>query len=377
VDSMTGGVVGKVADQISAIEKAIEDAVAGALGETQAKLALVITKAEVAIAQGVDTLPQPTQGVAKFVTSLIGASVELVRALPYGDFILVGTAVGLPIYLWYDKEFGGYSGKMGATKCLQLMSKGRAVLIDTRDERVRAREGIPKLRRRARQMAVAVPGEPLESELARLVRTPGQLELDIHAVRILGLKGLSEDMSIVVMGPSESNMIALARTLRRMGVRQPYVLDGGFRGWKGDKLEVLDGTTAYEGGTIRVIADDVEYVAEEARVLLSDPWRVAGIVGGLGASALLLYDWKSTLQFVGVLGIQLSIVKRLSEYNNSQEFIDDVVKAWRTARGVATAMSDATGKVAGATGKVVDVAGKAAEAVAKKGAAGTKGAEDA
>lgn len=52
------------------------------------------------------------------------------------------------------------------------------------------REGIPKLRRRARQMAVAVPGEPLESELARLVRTPGQLELDIHAVRILGLKGL-------------------------------------------------------------------------------------------------------------------------------------------------------------------------------------------
>lgn len=83
----------------------------------------------------------PLQGVAKFVTSLIGASVELVRALPYGDFILVGTAVGLPIYLWYDKEFGGYSGKMGATKCLQLMSKGRAVLIDTRDERVRARCG--------------------------------------------------------------------------------------------------------------------------------------------------------------------------------------------------------------------------------------------
>lgn len=73
------------------------------------------------------------------ITGPVGATVSAISELPFGNIFLFTLTVGVPGYNYYEARFGGYAGRMGAERTLDMMMKGRAVLIDTRDDVARSR----------------------------------------------------------------------------------------------------------------------------------------------------------------------------------------------------------------------------------------------
>ena len=49
-----------------------------------------------------------------------------------------------------------------------------------------------------------------------------------------------------------------------------------------------------------------------------DPVIAAGAVGGLGLGGVALIDWHFALQYVGILGAQLSLINWFTSYDSPQ-----------------------------------------------------------
>ncbi|KAJ9173983.1 hypothetical protein P3X46_017063 [Hevea brasiliensis] len=219
-------------------------------------------------------------------------------------FLLVGTSATLWIFYWVW-AYGGYSGDLSPQLTLDLLTgTENAVLIDVRPEVLRERDGIPDIRRTARfrYASVTLPG--VDEPLQKLLKGGNDIDNTLIAAVIQNLKAVQDRSKVIVMDADGISSKGIARSLRKLGVKRPYLVQGGFQSWvkQGLRIKELKPETA-----LTVLNEEAEAILED---LSPSPVQVLGYGVGSVAALYALLEWEKTLQLIGVVGLtQFSCMK--------------------------------------------------------------------
>lgn len=115
-------------------------------------------------------------------------------------------------------------------------------------------------------------------------------------------------------------------------------MGGGFKAWIEAELPVVE-ATEYDASTGALIGDELEAIASKAgevAATVSQPQVGLPLVGGTALAAVAALNYHTTLQFIGVLGVLLTITKKVTSYSSPREALDDVTG---TAAAVGKALS--------------------------------------
>lgn len=264
-------------------------------------------------------------------------SVGLDPSDPIVPFTLVlGTTSTLWAIFWVV-TYSGYAGDLSPKLAFELLSgKDDAVLIDVRPEDLRERDGIPDLRRAARFRYAHVSLPEVDGSLRKLMKSSKDLDDTLVAAVIRNLKNVRDSSKIIVMDADGSRAKGIARSLRKLGIKRPYVLHGGFQSWvkEGLRIKELKPET-----TITILSEEAEAILEK-----TTPVQLLGIGVGAIASLYALVEWETTLQLIGVIGLGQTIYRRVADYENSEDFWKDVGLLLSPVRVGAQAVSLVAGK---------------------------------
>uniref|UniRef100_I1NU92 Rhodanese domain-containing protein n=2 Tax=Oryza glaberrima TaxID=4538 RepID=I1NU92_ORYGL len=231
--------------------------------------------------------------------------------------VLLGgsTTIGLTYWLF---AYGGYSGDLSPESTLELLrNDDKAVLIDVRPEDLRVKDGIPDLRRAARSKYATAASPEIKGSVKRLLKGGRDVDDALLAVIIRNLKLVKGDSKVIIMDANGSRSKAIARLLKKLGVQRPYLVKGGFQSWaKNLRVKELKPETA-----LTVINEDAEEILEGIK---PTPTLVLGSLLGLSAAAYALLEWETTLQYIGVLSLGLTIYLRFSTYEGSEDLEQDL-----------------------------------------------------
>ncbi|KAK9287978.1 hypothetical protein L1049_016423 [Liquidambar formosana] len=250
-------------------------------------------------------------------------------------FLFLGTSATLWVFYW-RLMYGGYSGDLSPESTLELLAgKENVVLIDVRPE---ARDyGIPDLRRAARFRYANVTLPEFDGSVRKLLKSGRDLDDTLIAAVIRNLKIVRDRSKVIVMDLDGTRSKGIARSLRKLG--SPYLVQGGFRSWvkQGFRVKELKPET-----TLTILNEEAEAILEDIRLT---PMKVLGYGVGLIAASYALLEWEKTLQFIGIVGLGQTIYRRLSSYNDSKDFKQDVRLLLAPVRLGAQAFSWAAGKL--------------------------------
>lgn len=252
--------------------------------------------------------------------------------------VLLGgsTIIGISYWLF---AYGGYSGDLSPELTLELLkSDGKAVLIDVRPEDLRVKDGIPDLRRAARSKYASVASPEIKGPTKKLLKGGSEVDDALVAVVIRNLKLVKGDSKVIIMDANGTRSKSIARLLKKLGVQQPYLVKGGFQSWaKNLRVKELKPETA-----LTVINEDAEEILEGIK---PTPTLVFGSLLGLSAVTYALLEWETTLQYIGVLSLGLTIYLRFSTYEGSEDFLQDLKLLLSPVRVGAEAFSWAAKKL--------------------------------
>ena len=369
--SKVGGLTGSASDTLGSSASKLGDAAAGALGGAAKSAAPVLGGAAKAVGSGAGALgaglgaassaasqassaasSSAAQAAQQVTAATSGVASGLVSALPPEFADLVGLAekdsdvalalaaalAAAPLALSsLVAAARGYSGDVNAFVLDEKLAKDkRAFLVDTRAEAQRAADGVPDLRGAARARGAAVPVEPLDESTRR--RTKGSaraLELELAAKKVAVLT--KNDARVYVMGPDAG---ALARAVEALpGNRAAFVLSGGFEAWRGGGLRVR-ANGRYEKNALDVVGEKtsaaataftrrVSAAAGTAKTTLVEKEPLELLPLGLGAAgvAAAALNYHVTLQFLGVLGVELTLINKALAYDSPAAILEDVKDA--------------------------------------------------
>ncbi|KAF7039036.1 hypothetical protein CFC21_049108 [Triticum aestivum] len=252
--------------------------------------------------------------------------------------VLLGGSTTIGISYWLF-AYGGYSGDLSPESTLELLkSDGKAVLIDVRPEDLRVKDGIPDLRRAARSKYASVASPEIKGPTKKLLKGGSEVDDALVAVVIRNLKLVKGDSKVVIMDANGTRSKSIARLLKKLGVQQPYLVKGGFQSWaKNLRVKELKPETA-----LTVINEDAEEILEGIK---PTPTLVFGSLLGLSAATFALLEWETTLQYIGVLSLGLTIYLRFSSYEGSEDFLQDLKLLLSPVRVGAEAFSWAAKKL--------------------------------
>ncbi|XP_061943591.1 uncharacterized protein LOC133667900 isoform X2 [Populus nigra] len=316
-------------DRLTSFSSGLREATQTATGTSIDVLRVAITAVEESIAKGAsfvvysygpakDLLPPKIRGALNLseerVTQIlrpIGATFQQVYIAieglekrlgldpndPVVPFVLfLGTSATLWGFyrVWV---YGGYSGDLSPQLTLELLAgKEDAILIDVRPEVdivymkvLRERDGIPDLRRAARFRYAIVTLPEVDGPVRKLLKGGRDLDDILTAVVIRNLKAVQ----VIVMDVDGSRSKGIARSLRKLGVKRPYLVQGGFQSW------VKQGIQAKE------------LKPETVLTILNE---------GFAAASYALLEWEKTLQFIAIIGLS----QRVASYNGPEDFKQDV-----------------------------------------------------
>ncbi|EFH52781.1 predicted protein [Arabidopsis lyrata subsp. lyrata] len=262
-------------------------------------------------------------------------------------FLFVGTT-GTFWVLYRVWTYGGYAGDLSPKSTLDLLrSREKSVLIDVRPEALREKDGIPDLRRSARFRYSSVTLPEVDGAVKRLLKGGSEVDDILTAVIIKNLKI----------------------------VQRPYLVQGGFRSWVKEGLRVKEPKPET---TLTILNEEAEAILEDIN---PSPLQLVGVGVGFFAAlyalsgafnsfsfpllnshtrhntqvphfhlytymiALSLAEWEKTLQLIAVIGLGLTIYQRLSSYDDSEDFKQDVRLLLAPVRLGAQAFSWAAGKL--------------------------------
>uniref|UniRef100_A0ACD5WL57 Uncharacterized protein n=1 Tax=Avena sativa TaxID=4498 RepID=A0ACD5WL57_AVESA len=252
--------------------------------------------------------------------------------------VLLGgsTAIGISYWLF---AYGGYSGDLTPESTLELLKNdGKAVLIDVRPEDLRVRDGVPDLRRAARSKYASVASPEIEGPTRKLLKGGSDVDDALVAVVIRNLKLVKGDSKVIVMDANGTRSKSIARLLKKLGVQQPYLVKGGFQSWaKNLRVKELKPETA-----LTALNEDAEEILEGIK---PTPTFVVGSLLGLSVATYALLEWETTLQYIGVLSLGLTIYVRFSSYEGSEDFQQDLKLLLSPVRVGADALSWAAKKL--------------------------------
>ena len=264
-------------------------------------------------AAGDSVLSQVPPGVreqAIRVGDLLGESVKAYNRNPEGYSIVLGVALGVPLVLAYGAVYGGYNGVVKPAKAMEMLQGGDVVLVDVRRAEDRARDGVPLLKLAARGKGVALPFPELPTSVSRQVSDPRGLATEILGQQIRSISKLNPDTKVIVMDRKGELAKAVARACRAAGVRSAYVMGGGFNAYRLQDGLPVDGKSFYEDGPLAIAGDQVETLASGLRGAVGDRTSAAVALAGVAGVAFVGANLHEVLKYVGVLGIEATVVLR-------------------------------------------------------------------
>ncbi|KAM0926006.1 hypothetical protein ACQ4PT_003858 [Festuca glaucescens] len=248
--------------------------------------------------------------------------------------VLLGGSTTIGISYWLF-AYGGYSGDLTPESTLELLKNdGKAVLIDVRPEDLRVKDGIPDLRRAARSKYASVASPEINGPTKNLLKGGSDVDDALVAVVIRNLKLVKGDSKVIIMDANGTRSKSIARLLKK----QPYLVKGGFQSWaKNLRVKELKPETV-----LTALNEDAEEIFEGIK---PTPTFVVGSLLGLSAATYALLEWETTLQYIGVLSLGLTIYVRFSSYEGSEDFQQDLKLLFSPVRVGAEALSWAAKKL--------------------------------
>lgn len=236
--------------------------------------------------------------------------------VPFALFL--GTASTFWAFYW-ARTYSGYSGDLSPNATLELlMGREGAVLIDVRPEVLRESDGIPDLRRAARFRYSSISIPEVDGSLRKLLKGGRNVEDSLTAVVIRNLKMVQDRSKVIILDADGSRSKGIARSLRKVGIKKSYLVQGGFQSWvkQGLRIKELKPET-----TLTVLNEEAEAILEEIN---PSPLQLFASGVGLVAALYALVEWEKTLQFIGVIGLGQTIYRRIASYEDSEDFRQDL-----------------------------------------------------
>ncbi|CAH8342122.1 unnamed protein product [Eruca vesicaria subsp. sativa] len=286
---------------------------------------------------------RPLGAVLEQVYATIGGLERNIGLSPDDPIIHLVLFVGSTGTFWVLYRvwtYGGYAGDLSPKSTLELLtSREKPVLVDVRPEALREKDGIPDLRRGARFRYSSVTLPEVDGDVKRLLRGGKEVEDALAAVIIKNLKSVQDRSKVIVMDADGTRSKGIARALRKLGIKRPYLMLGGFRSWVKEGLRVKEPKPET---TLTILNEEAEAILEEIN---PSPLQVVGVGVGVLAGSYALFEWEKTLQLIAVIGLGLTIYQRLSSYDDSEDFKQDVRQLFVPVKLGAQAFSWAAGKL--------------------------------
>ena len=277
----------------------------------------------------------------------------------------------------------GYSGtKRPAFINEQLEKNSRAFLIDTRSAEDRKADGVPDLRKGARNRGAAVEVNELDAVTRRAAANPRAVELRIAGERVQKLT--KRGGQIYFMGPEAA---ALAKQVQSMGGgRKCFTVEGNFEAWRSVGLKIRR-SGSYEKNVLDAVGEGTADIARAgsqlvqtrvgtARTSVTSKYKSstaaekAAVLVGFVALAYAVTEYEKTLAFIGFMGLFWSLYNKAISYDSPQALFEDV----STALSPVTSIVGEAASVAGAS--AMDAASSAgAQALDKAKSSGTQAFE--
>lgn len=277
----------------------------------------------------------------------------------------------------------GYSGtKRPAFINEQLEKNSRAFLIDTRSAEDRKADGVPDLRKGARNRGAAVEVNELDAVTRRAAANPRAVELRIAGERVQKLT--KRGGQIYFMGPEAA---ALAKQVQSMGGgRKCFTVEGNFEAWRSVGLKIRR-SGSYEKNVLDAVGEGTSDIARAgsqfvqtrvgtARTSVTSKYKSstaaekAAVLVGFVALAYAVTEYEKTLAFIGFMGLFWSLYNKAISYDSPQALFEDV----STALSPVTSIVGEAASVAGAS--AMDAASSAgAQALDKAKSSGTQAFE--
>ena len=352
--SQAGGAIGSAAKGVGSVAGPALSGAAKVAGEGAGVVGQGLGQATKAVGGATSAVSGAVGGATSAVNSTLTSTVQsLESALPpeFQDVVaraqtdsdtavaLIGLTAAVPIGLVVlGAATRGYAGDKNPFVVEEQLKKDRrAFLIDTRSEDARRNDGVPDLRGKARGKGAAVEVATLPADERRVLSNPRLVELELAATKVKALtKGGAR---VYVLGPDAKD---LAKAITRLGGRRAFVVSGGFDAWRssGLKVGVKYAKSALEGlgeDTSEAASSFTQKVAGSVKTSITTKKPADAIVPllGLVAAAAAAYNYKTALEYAGVIGIELTILAKLLSYDSPWAFFEDVKE---TAAGVVGAV---------------------------------------
>ncbi|KAJ7980631.1 Calcium sensing receptor, chloroplastic [Quillaja saponaria] len=253
--------------------------------------------------------------------------------------VLLGSSASLWVIYWVW-TYGGYSGDLSPKSTFELLTgNGNAVLIDVRDQVLRERDGIPDLRRGARFRYASVSLPEVDGSVRKLLKSGRDLDDSLIAVVIRNLKVVQDSSEVIIIDADGTCSKGIARSLKKLGVKNTYLVHGGFQSWikQGLRIKELKPETA-----LTILNEEAEAILED---FSPSPGQALGYGVVLTAALYALLEWEKTLQLIGIVGLGQTIYRRVASYEDSEDFKKDVRLLLAPVRLGAQAFSWAAGRL--------------------------------
>ncbi|XP_011628712.1 uncharacterized protein LOC18448667 isoform X1 [Amborella trichopoda] len=238
---------------------------------------------------------------------------------PILHFVLfLGSSATVGISYWIFK-YGGYSGDLSPKLALEMLVKeDSAVLIDIRSEDEKERDGVPDLRRGVRFRYASVNIPKVDDTLMKVLKNGKEINYVLVAAVIRNLKLVNDSSKVIVLDANGSHSKSVARSLRRLGVKRPYLVQGGFISWVKDGFRVKDLKTVT---ALTILIEETEEIIEDIK---PTPGKIIASSAALIAAIYALVEWEKTLQYIGIFGLGQTLYKRISSYEDSEDLKEDL-----------------------------------------------------
>ncbi|KAI0504271.1 hypothetical protein KFK09_015223 [Dendrobium nobile] len=229
---------------------------------------------------------------------------------------LIGTTTTIGISYWLYR-YDGYSLSPERTSEL-LKNDKNVLLVDVRPEALKERDGIPDLRRAARSKYTSINLIEIDDSIRKLLKGGREVDNALIAVVIRNFKNSKKGTKIVVMDSDAGRSKAIARSLKKLGVKEPYFVEGGFQAWirKGLRIKEPRPETA-----LTILNEEVEAILEDIK---PSPVQFIGYGLGILVAIYAFLEWEKTLQIIGIVGLGQTLYRRVASYKDSDDLKRDV-----------------------------------------------------
>ncbi|KAK9866513.1 hypothetical protein WJX84_008419 [Apatococcus fuscideae] len=133
--------------------------------------------------------------------------------------------------------FRGYKGDITPAAALDaLANDGNTILVDVRTAREKESSGIPDLPNSGKLIELEFANVDNRSTRGQL-RNVNAVERTMTVLQIAALKKVGKGTTVLLMDKNGGGAKAIAKELSGRGFRKVFVVNGGFQGWTGSKLQ--------------------------------------------------------------------------------------------------------------------------------------------